>query len=660
MIKLLDKETIDKIAAGEVIERPSSVVKELLENSIDAGSGAITIEIKDGGSTLIRVTDNGVGIDRDEVRLAVLSHATSKIDSSEDLANIGSLGFRGEALATIAAVSETELITKTYDALVGTKYVVKGGAEREFSEVGVPSGTTVIVRDLFYNTPARKKFLKTAMTEASYISDIVQRLALSHPSVAFKLISNGRVVIDTSGSGSVKDTVYQLFGKDITRNLLSVDHEEGEIKITGFIGRPNINRGNRSYENYFINGRFIKNNLVNRAIEEGYRTFMMQHQFPFTVLYIELPTEKVDVNVHPTKMEFKYEHEKELFTTVSRGVRDALLDKNLIPETGPDSEREIRAEQRNEEAVRLKEMNSGVKPAEPFERQRNAESARPVNMHEPVRSASKVSESYKFLNALKAEEEKQDTGELERLMKGEAATFEKTDAVITEPAVQRDTEISSYNAKGQKVVMEQTTVFDEDFMTKEARKKHRVIGQVFGTYWLIEYEDNLFIMDQHAAHEKINYEAFVKNLKEKKILSQQLLPPMIVTVNYAEKQAVMDNFDLFIKLGYDIEEFGGNEFKINAVPSNLYDIHGRDMFMEFVGSLIENSGYMSNDVFIRKLASMACKAAIKGNTRISQVEAEGLLDKLLTLENPYTCPHGRPTIISVSEKELEKKFKRIV
>ena len=498
------------------------------------------------------------------------------------------------------------------------------------------------------------------MTEASYISDIVQRLALSHPSVAFKLISNGRVVIDTSGSGSVKDTVYQLFGKDITRNLLSVDHEEGEIKITGFIGRPNINRGNRSYENYFINGRFIKNNLVNRAIEEGYRTFMMQHQFPFTVLYIELPTEKVDVNVHPTKMEFKYEHEKELFTTVSRGVRDALLDKNLIPETGPDSEREIRAEQRNEEAARLKEMNSGVKPAEPFERQRNAESARPVNMHEPVRSASKVSESYKFLNALKAEEEKQDTGELERLMKGEAATFEKTDAVITEPAVQRDTGISSYNAKGQKVVMEQTTVFDEDFMTKEARKKHRVIGQVFGTYWLIEYEDNLFIMDQHAAHEKINYEAFVKNLKEKKILSQQLLPPMIVTVNYAEKQAVMDNFDLFIKLGYDIEEFGGNEFKINAVPSNLYDIHGRDMFMEFVGSLIENSGYMSNDVFIRKLASMACKAAIKGNTRISQVEAEGLLDKLLTLENPYTCPHGRPTIISVSEKELEKKFKRIV
>ena len=695
MIKLLDKETIDKIAAGEVIERPASVVKELLENSIDAGSGAITIEIKDGGCSLIRVTDNGMGIEKADVRLAVVSHATSKIDSSEDLMNIGSLGFRGEALATIAAVSETELITKTYDDLVGTKYVVKGGVDREFADVGVPSGTTVIVRDLFYNTPARKKFLKTAMTEGSYISDIVQRLSLSHPGIAFKLISNGRVMIDTSGSGSVKDTVYQLFGRDITQNLLPVSGESGEIKLSGFIGRPNVNRGNRSYENYFINERYIKNNIVNRAIEEGYRTFMMQHQFPFTVLYIELPSNRIDVNVHPTKMEFKYDNEKELFTVISNSIREALLNKDLIPKTKPSTEREINDEKRAEEARRIAAMNTGARPAEPFENKRTGEINESKNNyaipHEPIRSAHKVSDSYKFLNALKEEEKQQDTGELEKLMKGEAATFTRSTpeaASLDMPEVRNETvqtmkaveetetqqaikseqqenatkqpQLSSYDAKGRKVVMEQTTVFDEDFMTGEARKKHRVIGQVFGTYWLIEYEDNLFIMDQHAAHEKINYEAFVANLKEKKILSQQLLPPMIITVNYAEKQAVMDNFDLFMKLGYDIEEFGGNEFKINAVPSNLYDIHGKDMFMEFVGSLIENSGYMSNEVFIRKLASMACKAAIKGNTRISFEEAENLLDRLLTLENPYTCPHGRPTIISVSEKELEKKFKRIV
>ena len=681
MIKLLDKSTIDKIAAGEVIERPSSVVKELLENSVDAGATSITVEIRDGGLSLIRVTDNGCGIPKDEVQKAYMRHATSKIERAEDLNSIHSLGFRGEALSTIAAVSRTEMITKTVESLTGVKYVIHGGQEIELSEVGVPDGTTIVVRNLFYNTPARKKFLKSPMTEGSYINDLVLKLALSHPDISFKLIVNGQSKIDTAGNGNVKDTVYQLFGRDITSNLIPVSYQDDHIKISGFIGKPFISRGNRGLENYFINQRYIKSSIVNRAIEEGYKTFVMQHKFPFTILYIELPTDKCDVNVHPTKMEFKYDNERELFEVITHTVRDALTHKEIIPkdtskpatDKTPDNRTPIRE-----------------KPAEPYETVRkNMESQTSVSRKPQgnVR-AGKYSPTYRILEALKQQEKETehtaDNAAL-NLIRDSDVKYESSRSVPpVQPASEPQNNISISNTpkpntpvaayvkneqdmKRMKEEQEfhdvsgtQASLFDDDFLTEKARKKHRLIGQLFDTYWLIEYEKNLYIMDQHAAHEKVNYEKLLKNLHEKEIYSQQLMPPMIITVSFAERQAIMDNFDLFMKIGYDIEEFGGNEFKINAVPGNLYGLHGREMFLEFVGSLVDNSGYMSNDIFIRKLSTMACKASVKGNMKLSFAEADALIDQLLQLDNPYTCPHGRPTIISISEAELEKKFKRTV
>ena len=685
MIKVLDKATIDKIAAGEVIERPSSVVKELLENAIDAGSTAVTVEIKDGGTSFIRVTDNGCGIDKSEVRMAYMRHATSKIEHAEDLNSILSLGFRGEALSTIAAVSQTEMITKTATDLTGVKYVIHGGKEIEYKEVGVPNGTTIVVRNLFFNTPARKKFLKSSMTEGSYIFDLLTRIALSHPEISFKLIANGQTKIDTSGNGKLKDTIYQLYGRDITANLIPIDYTDGDIHLSGFIGKPFIARGNRGLENYFINHRYIKSSVVNRAIEEGYRTFVMQHKFPFTVLYLDLPQEKCDVNVHPTKMEFKYDNEKKLFEACCTAVKLALTHKEIIPKDGenPNPNPVISHPER--------------KPAEPFEARRAQSHTIP---QKNVRAGS-YSPTYKILESLrKAEEQeaakngtplpniadmvaddgviyapsaqaqqpnKSTTSAQAMQPNGSTTTTAQPDssksaqAQPAESSVTLDLSRMNKNSAAYKYTAgKQESLFDDDFLTEKARNKHRVIGQVFDTYWLIEYNNNLYIMDQHAAHEKVKYEELMENLKNKQVFSQQLMPPMVLTVTYAERQAILDNFDLFMKIGYDIEEFGGNEFKINAVPSNLFGLHGRDMFLEFVGSLIQNSGYMSNDVFIKKLSTMACKAAVKGNMNLSFQEADALVDKLLSLENPYTCPHGRPTIISMSKDELEKKFHRIV
>ena len=684
-IMVLDSKTIDQIAAGEVVERPSSVVKELVENACDAGATAVTVEIKDGGTSFIRVTDNGCGIDKSEVRMAYMRHATSKIEHAEDLNSILSLGFRGEALSTIAAVSQTEMITKTATDLTGVKYVIHGGKEIEYKEVGVPNGTTIVVRNLFFNTPARKKFLKSSMTEGSYIFDLLTRIALSHPEISFKLIANGQTKIDTSGNGKLKDTIYQLYGRDITANLIPIDYTDGDIHLSGFIGKPFIARGNRGLENYFINHRYIKSSVVNRAIEEGYRTFVMQHKFPFTVLYLDLPQEKCDVNVHPTKMEFKYDNEKKLFEACCTAVKLALTHKEIIPKDG---------ENPNPNPV---VSHPERKPAEPFEARRAQSHTIP---QKNVRAGS-YSPTYKILESLRKAEEQEsakngtplpniadmvaDDGVIyapsaqaqqpnksttsAQAMQPNGSTTttaqpgssKSAQAQPSESSAKPDLSRMNKNSAAYKYTAgKQESLFDDDFLTEKARNKHRVIGQVFDTYWLIEYNNNLYIMDQHAAHEKVKYEELMENLKNKQVFSQQLMPPMVLTVTYAERQAILDNFDLFMKIGYDIEEFGGNEFKINAVPSNLFGLHGRDMFLEFVGSLIQNSGYMSNDVFIKKLSTMACKAAVKGNMNLSFQEADALVDKLLSLENPYTCPHGRPTIISMSKDELEKKFHRIV
>lgn len=711
MIRLLDKTTIDKIAAGEVIERPSSVVKELLENSIDAGATAVTVEIKDGGMSFIRVTDNGCGIPREEVATAYLRHATSKIETAEDLTGISSLGFRGEALSTIAAVSQCEMVTKTASAMIGLKYVIHGGNEIEAKEVGVPDRTTIVVRNLFYNTPARKKFLKTPMTEGSYIADLVLRIALSHPEISIKLIVNGQTKINTSGNGNVKDNIYELFGRDITSNLIEIRYQdESGINLYGYIGKPFIARGNRGLENYFVNKRYIKSNVVNRAIEEGYKTFVMQHKFPFTVLYIDLPVDKCDINVHPTKMEFKYDNEKELFEVITRQIREALSGREIIPKES--------SEEKNDTAAQS--VIKAPRPAEPFENVRkiNEAASKTINgnagnnvnegagktinenahktindstnvsastttyastgktinentktemspkqtsMPRPDMRAGKYSPTYKILESLKKNSENDASDKEQNAGTNYAENIENT--ILRDEGVQyTHTESQKQQTAEHANVIsgKQENMFEDDFLTKTARKKHRLIGQLFGTYWLIEYEKNLYIMDQHAAHEKVRYEELIRGLHSRETYSQQLMPPMVVTVTYAEKQAILNNYDLFMKTGYDIEEFGGNEFKINAVPSNIYGIHERAMFMEFVSSLINNSGYMSDDVFIKKLSTMACKAAIKGNMRISFAEADALIDQLLSLENPYTCPHGRPTIISISMQELEKKFKRVL
>ncbi len=691
MIKVLDKATIDKIAAGEVIERPSSVVKELLENAIDAGSTAVTVEIKDGGTSFIRVTDNGCGIPKEEVRMAYMRHATSKIEHVEDLNSILSLGFRGEALSTIAAVSQTEMITKTATDLTGIKYVIHGGKEIEYKDVGVPNGTTIVVRNLFFNTPARKKFLKSAMTEGSYIFDLLTRIALSHPEISFKLIANGQTRIDTSGNGKLKDTIYQLYGRDITANLILIDYTDGDIHLSGFIGKPFIARGNRGLENYFINHRYIKSNVVNRAIEEGYRTFVMQHKFPFTVLYLDLPQEKCDVNVHPTKMEFKYDNEKKLFEACCTAVKLALTHKEIIPKEGekpiaspvishpeqkPAEPFEVRRAQSQsilQKNVRAGSYSPTYKILESLRKAEEEEAAKngtPLpNIADMVADAGVVyapstpTESAQMGNSAAASNVTQQSGSItpsQPMQQNHTTTTAQTEQPSETPAKQDLSKMDKNSAAYKYTVGKQETLFDDDFLTEKARLSHRVIGQVFETYWLIEYNDNLYIMDQHAAHEKVKYEELMENLKNKQVFSQQLLPPMVITVTYAERQAILDNFDLFMKIGYDIEEFGGNEFKINAIPSNLFGLHGRDMFLEFVGSLIQNSGYMSNDIFVKKLSTMACKAAVKGNMKLSFQEIDALVDKLLSLENPYTCPHGRPTIISMSKTELEKKFHRIV
>ena len=707
MIRQLDQKTIDKIAAGEVIERPLSVVKELVENSVDAGSTRITVEIRDGGIDTIRVTDNGCGIDKDEVRTAYLSHATSKLQTAEDLVGIGTLGFRGEALSTIAAVTRTEMVTKTHDSMVGVKYVINGGVEKELTEVGAPDGTTIISKNIFYNTPARLKFLKTPMTEGSYISDLINHMALANPEIAFKLISNGKTLISTSGDGRLKETIYALYGSDITKSILPVDYTCGNIHITGYIGKPFLSKGNRSFENYFVNKRYIKSSVINTAIEEAYKTYVMQHRFPFTVLFLELDPESCDVNIHPAKREFRYSNEKELFHSVFHAVHDTLQEKH---ELIPDAEADYK--QREKIYTPLKSEPVAPKAApQPASSPQSNSFGSTQRFSQPQQSfvAAKPQAStagadvttmldailpkdYREKLMSKAEESAENASQSSETT--ESATTGTVSANADEETAVTSTakdalsngsysilnsilpkEYKAQNASHEEFVKEESsfstqrsseTVQQElqlgtdQYLSKEALSKHIIIGQVFKTYWLTEYNNELYIMDQHAAHEKVNYETYLAEFKERRIESQQLFPPMMITLSAAEKAAVMDNIDYFTKSGFELEDFGGNEVKITSIPINLIGLGARDIFLEFAEYLSNGITGLTEDIFVRKLATMGCKAAIKGNQEISRSEAETLIEKLLTLDNPYTCPHGRPTIIRISKEELEKKFKRIV
>lgn len=677
-IQVLDNETIDKIAAGEVVERPSSVVKELVENSIDAGANAITVEIKDGGISYIRVSDNGCGIPSKELRTAFLRHATSKISSSEDLSKVTSLGFRGEALSSIAAVSMLEVITKTESDLVGTRIVLEGAAEKNCEEVGAPNGTTFFVRNIFYNTPVRKKFLKSAVTEAGYISDLMEHLALSHPDIAFQFTIGSQTRFHTSGNGDMKEVIYRIYGREVANAVIPIDVTKGDLHIKGFLGKPEQVRSNRNFEIYFINGRFIRSNLIARAIEEGFREYLMLHKFPVCFLSLELEPGNVDVNVHPTKMDVRFSDGPGFFAKLSEAIFDTLKSREMIPGHVLDKPSEIK----KAEAEGLKEARKGVNP-EPFlvpnnpERkisvysEKTAETV-PVFKEKPAEvfysedaeKPSKVAEEFFTDNTVFEEKETPKEikiPEVKAVSESKEIFEEKT---ITETRkITEEKEVSEVNIEPKALQItdiKQTDLFEDKILTVENRKKYRIIGQVFETFWLIQYDRKLFIIDQHAAHEKVNYERMMERLRKKEIVSQTLLPPIIVSLNGAEENVYLTNKDAFAALGFEIENFGGNEYALRAVPVDLYGHSEKELFLTVLDELAEGNSRGSYLAIEERIAGMACKASIKGGDIISRDEVEALIDELLSLENPYNCPHGRPTIIVMTESEMEKKFKRIV
>lgn len=669
-ITLLSQETIDKIAAGEVVERPSSVVKELVENAIDAKATAVTVEIKEGGISFIRITDNGCGIEREQVPLAFLRHSTSKIKSVEDLMCVTSLGFRGEALSSIAAVSQVELITKTYGELTGTRYVIEGSKEKENEEVGAPDGTTFIVRNLFYNTPARRKFLKSAPTEGNYIADLMERLALSHPNVSFKFINNGQTKMHTSGNSNEKDMIYHIYGRDITAAVLPINVSNELFSVKGFIGKPMVSRGNRNYENYFINGRYIKSSLLSKAIEEAYKGFMMQHQYPFCVLYFTMDTELLDVNVHPTKMELRFSNNEEIYRKLYQIVRDALTHKEFIPDVPVDAKREEKREpvaQKTPEPFekrRIQEIRSAIAKDSPYEQKypsRDRLQSTPESQAENLNVFEKLLASSVSVKPTEKQEEKQQERTLyEKAVQPAVAVHEASAYHVDEKTIPQ--EEKPMPQEEPEVVYEQQTLEAEntEFLTPDAAKKHRIIGQLFDTYWLIEYEDKLFIIDQHAAHEKVLYERTMARVRKQEFSSQAVSPPIILTLSL-EEQDMLHRYEAQIKqFGYEIEPFGGKEYAIIAIPAEFEAVDMKSMFIDMLDDFTNISGREAPELILEKVASMSCKAAIKGGNRISRAEAEQLIDELLTLENPYHCPHGRPTIISMSKYEIEKKFKRIV
>lgn len=639
-IRILSKETIDKIAAGEVVERPSSVVKELLENAVDAKASAVTVEIKEGGISFIRVTDNGCGIERDQVPIAFVRHATSKIYTAEDLSHIISLGFRGEALSSIAAVSRMELITKTQETLTGTRYLIEGGEEMESEEIGAPTGTTIIVRNLFFNTPVRKKFLKSPQTEGGYISDLMEHMAMANPHISFKYVNNGQLRFHTAGNGNLQEIIYRIYGKDISKALIPVDVQEQDIHMHGFLGKPEINRANRNFEIYFVNGRFIKSGMIGKAIEEGYRKYLMQHKFPFAVLHFTIHSEEIDVNVHPTKMEVRFTNQMKLYDFIETHIREALRSTELIPEATLGGSSEV---------LKIKDVKE--------ERRQHQES-----IPEPFESARSRTEdnlpAERMVNRKAVDQKIVAEENVYRLPDEEEPFFVDSRREANKP---------QEKAEDLPVVLEkhvpnpvQISLFEEKMLTKTARKEYHIMGQIFDTYWLIAFHDKLFIIDQHAAHEKVKYEKLMERLKSDQVYSQTLNPPIIVTLSGKEESIYREYEKYFLEMGFETEAFGGNEYAIRSIPSDLYGRSGGELFTEVLDELSEGPINGAPDVIRQKIASMACKAAVKGNMTFDTAGMEALIDDLLVLEDPYHCPHGRPTIISMSKYELEKKFKRIV
>ena len=704
-IKVLDQDTINQIAAGEVVERPSSIVKELVENAIDASSTAITVEIKSGGTDFIRITDNGCGIDKDQIRTAFLPHATSKIDQASDLATVGTLGFRGEALASISAVSKVEMVTKTDQGISGIRYLIEGGQEMTCEEVGCPEGTTIIVRNLFYNTPARRKFLKSSMTEAGYVEAFLQRLSLSHPDIAFKFINENRMRISTSGNGKLKDAIYHIYGREVAGSLLPVDQEDRGIRVTGFIGKPVISRGNRNYENYFVNGRYLKNRIITKGIEDGYKGHAMVHRFPFCLLMISMDPLLVDVNVHPAKMEMRFHNGEDLYHVVEEAVRKAFINRELIPKVAPGKEKKTRPVlDRSPEPFEKERIRQGLSGGEnqaageenkvPGEENKvpGSQGSLKVQETQEVRAIPEASpESRKAaveariarLNLGKDDDIRRD---IDRRMAGAVLPVRERDLYQIGKSEEKDSRQSGEPAEsaeglaaetklgsnqsdragaGKGLIPEelmtgrQLTLADDMVLNMEARPRHRIIGQVFGTFWLMEYEDKLFFVDQHAAHEKVMYEKLMTRISEGEVLQQQIAPPMVLTLSVRDQEKLAGCREALERIGFTIEDFGQDAVVIRAVPLNLYGMDEKAFFLELFDGMEDFSGKLNMDHVTDRVATMACKAAVKGNTRMSLAEMDALMDQLMELDNPYQCPHGRPTIISMSRYEIEKKFKRI-
>lgn len=727
-ITVLDEATIDKIAAGEVVERPSSVVKELVENALDAGADAVTVEIKDGGLRFIRVTDNGCGIGAEQVAKAFLRHATSKIRSVEDLSGVSSLGFRGEALSSIAAVGQVALVTKTPQELTGVRYVIEGAVEKSREEVGAPTGTTFIVRNLFFNTPVRRKFLKSAMTEGSYVTELVERLALSHPETSFKYVHNGQTKLQTSGNGSLKEVIYHIYGRDTAESLLALETADGPFGVKGYLGLPGISRGNRTYEHFFINGRYFKSGLLSRAVEESYKPFLMQHRYPFVVLHLSVDGEQLDVNVHPTKMEVRFSEQERLYRFISQSLGHQLSSRELIPGVRLSEEKkaakkpapvpepfEARRRQTASAASSLKALDALSKAADAVQREekqqqppagiqecerpqmpatpllpsggQTADAAKPPESlpdPKPAQAADDtlILKDIQTAGVVQAQESPQttegaqadgsDPAEDAQLVKEYICSVNEatSEPFVFESSIYGEAETpqggeTPQNAAGvsEQVIIEkpaQMSLFDEKFLSQEARVRHRIIGQVFSTYWLVEMDESLYIIDQHAAHEKVLYERLKAQTSQGQAPSQYISPPIVLTLSGREQQLLEKYLNGFQRAGFLVEHFGGDEYTLAAVPTELFGLAGRDFFLELLDGLSEDGGVRGAESADDRIATMSCKAAVKGNHCLNLAEAERLIDELLTLENPYHCPHGRPTIVSMSKYEMERKFKRIV
>ncbi len=713
-IQVLDPVTIDKIAAGEVIERPASVIKELVENAIDAGATAIVVEIKEGGTTYMRISDNGSGIVKEEVPSAFLRHSTSKIRKVEDLMGIATLGFRGEALSSIAAVAQVELLTKTKEDFLGTRYRISGGKEEVYEDAGAKDGTTFIIRQLFYNTPARKKFLKTPMTEASHISDLMARMALSHPEISFQFINNGQSKINTSGNGKIQDVIYHIYGREVAANLIPVDQHYDGLHIHGVLGKPLISRGNRNFETYFVNGRYVKSSIVARGIEDGYKGFTMQHKYPFVVLHLDIDGSTIDVNVHPTKMELRFDNQQQLYKSILETVEQGLHEKELISFVEFDEPKARKSpvtktyvsKSRSQQSSQISQQTATapITPAAPvkpitdnkapelvrtpdtsetkdpqldyfmrkmrervnsFHQQNSSqEVADQKQLFKPERSADKIRESVNYAKSHETPAVPKQSALREETPAVPKQPLLREQAPATQPALSNLApafEKQPTQKKQEEAEVEQLNLFHEKLLEEKNVKRHKIIGQLFETYWLVEFDNSLYIIDQHAAHEKVLYEKTLAGMKTREYTTQMISPPIILNLTMQESQLLKQYMDRFTRIGFDIEEFGQDSYKVSGLPDNLFSIGKKELLMEMIDDLSDEISRVNNPELIdEKIASMSCKAAVKGNMKLSLSEVDALIGELLTLDNPYHCPHGRPTIIAMSKYEIEKKFKRIV